>query len=182
MHEHVFQAGLPGREVRQFETTVGDHPQQLGQHAVRFIDSQMQLIIIELRLDDAWQRADRVEVQPSGHFRCVQLDDVCRPETANQLVGRSQRDALAMVDHHQPITQRRGLVHVVGRQQNRSPSRRNSRITSRVGGATADPDRSSARQEPDDAFAALCLDPWRLRVFPGTMLLEGRGDVLTWQA
>ncbi len=33
----------------------------------------------------------------------------------------------------------------------------------------------------DDAFAALCLDPWRLRVFPGTMLLEGRGEVLTWQ-
>lgn len=33
----------------------------------------------------------------------------------------------------------------------------------------------------DDAFAALCLDPWRLRVFPGTVLLEGRGEVLTWQ-
>ena len=33
----------------------------------------------------------------------------------------------------------------------------------------------------DDSFAALCLEPWRLKVFPGTMLLEGRGDVLTWQ-
>ena len=33
----------------------------------------------------------------------------------------------------------------------------------------------------DDSFAALCLDPWLLRVFPGTVLLEGRGEVLTWQ-
>jgi hypothetical protein len=33
----------------------------------------------------------------------------------------------------------------------------------------------------DDAFAALRLDPWRLRVFPGTMLLEGRGELLVWE-
>jgi hypothetical protein len=33
-----------------------------------------------------------------------------------------------------------------------------------------------------DAFAALRLDPWRLRVFPGTVLLRGEGDGLTWQA
>jgi hypothetical protein len=30
------------------------------------------------------------------------------------------------------------------------------------------------------AFAALRLDPWRLRVFPGTALLGGGGEVLTW--
>jgi hypothetical protein len=24
------------------------------------------------------------------------------------------------------------------------------------------------------------LDPWRLRVFPGSVLLEGTGEVLTW--
>jgi hypothetical protein len=30
------------------------------------------------------------------------------------------------------------------------------------------------------AFAGLRLDPWRLRVFPGTVLLSGTGDVLTW--
>ena len=34
----------------------------------------------------------------------------------------------------------------------------------------------------DDTFAALKLDPWRLRVFPGTMLLSGQGEVLTWNA
>lgn len=33
-----------------------------------------------------------------------------------------------------------------------------------------------------DAFAVLRLDPYRLRVFPGTMLLQGNGDVLTWAA
>ena len=33
-----------------------------------------------------------------------------------------------------------------------------------------------------DAFAALRLEPHRLRVFPGTVLLEGRGDVLTWRS
>src|SRR5262245_26297689 len=33
-----------------------------------------------------------------------------------------------------------------------------------------------------DAFAALRLRPWRLRVFPGTVLLAGQGDVLTWHA
>ncbi len=32
-----------------------------------------------------------------------------------------------------------------------------------------------------ETFAALRLDPWRLRVFPGTVLLEQRGNVLTWQ-
>jgi len=32
----------------------------------------------------------------------------------------------------------------------------------------------------DEGFAALRLDPWKLRVFPGTMLLEGKGEVLTW--
>lgn len=31
-----------------------------------------------------------------------------------------------------------------------------------------------------DAFAGLRLEPHRLRVFPGTMLLQGTGDVLTW--
>lgn len=31
-----------------------------------------------------------------------------------------------------------------------------------------------------ERFAALRLDPWRLRVFPGTMLLEKRGETLTW--
>jgi hypothetical protein len=29
-------------------------------------------------------------------------------------------------------------------------------------------------------FAVLRLDPWRLRVFPGSMLLAGEGDVLDW--
>ena len=33
-----------------------------------------------------------------------------------------------------------------------------------------------------DAFQALRLDPLRLRVFPGTMLLKGAGDVLSWHA
>lgn len=34
----------------------------------------------------------------------------------------------------------------------------------------------------DDAFAALLLTPWRLRVFPGSVLLGQGGDVLVWQA
>jgi hypothetical protein len=34
----------------------------------------------------------------------------------------------------------------------------------------------------DDAFAALRLTPWRLRVFPGSVLLGQGGDVLVWQA
>lgn len=32
----------------------------------------------------------------------------------------------------------------------------------------------------DEAFAALRLTPWRLRVFPGTVLLGQGGEVLTW--
>jgi hypothetical protein len=32
-----------------------------------------------------------------------------------------------------------------------------------------------------DSFAALRLEPWRLRVFPGTALLTGTGDILLWQ-
>ena len=32
------------------------------------------------------------------------------------------------------------------------------------------------------AFAALRLEPWRLRVFPGAVLLGGAGEVLTWSA
>jgi len=32
------------------------------------------------------------------------------------------------------------------------------------------------------AFAALRLDPWRLRVFPGTALLGIGGEILTWRA
>lgn len=32
-----------------------------------------------------------------------------------------------------------------------------------------------------DAFAVIQLIPWRLRVFPGTVLLGQGGDVLTWQ-
>lgn len=33
-----------------------------------------------------------------------------------------------------------------------------------------------------DAFAALKLEPWRLRVMPGTAMLGGGGEVLTWPA
>ena len=33
-----------------------------------------------------------------------------------------------------------------------------------------------------DAFAALRLDPWRLRVRPGTMMTTGQGSVRTWRA
>ncbi len=29
-------------------------------------------------------------------------------------------------------------------------------------------------------FMVMRLDPWRLRVFPGSVLLEGTGEVLTW--
>jgi hypothetical protein len=32
-----------------------------------------------------------------------------------------------------------------------------------------------------DAFAVLRLDPWRLRVFPGSVLLARKGDVLVWR-
>ena len=36
--------------------------------------------------------------------------------------------------------------------------------------------------KPTDAsFAALRLEPWRLRVFPGSVLLGRGGDVLTWR-
>ncbi|MFZ0544719.1 MAG: pyridoxamine 5'-phosphate oxidase family protein [Candidatus Promineifilaceae bacterium] len=33
-----------------------------------------------------------------------------------------------------------------------------------------------------DAFAAIKLDPWRLRVFPGTIMLGQGGTAYTWQA
>ncbi len=33
-----------------------------------------------------------------------------------------------------------------------------------------------------DAFAGLRLEPWRLRVFPGSVLLGGQGEVLVWEA
>ena len=33
-----------------------------------------------------------------------------------------------------------------------------------------------------DAFAVVRLDPWRVRVFPGSVLLGQGGQVLTWQA
>lgn len=33
-----------------------------------------------------------------------------------------------------------------------------------------------------DAFAALRLDPWRLRIFPGTLLMGQGGKVLNWKA
>ncbi|MBM4336405.1 MAG: pyridoxamine 5'-phosphate oxidase family protein [Deltaproteobacteria bacterium] len=37
--------------------------------------------------------------------------------------------------------------------------------------------------KPTDAsFAALRLEPWRLRVFPGSVLLGRGGEVLTWRA
>lgn len=32
-----------------------------------------------------------------------------------------------------------------------------------------------------DAFAVIRLEPWRLRVFPGTVLMGQGGEVLTWQ-
>jgi hypothetical protein len=32
-----------------------------------------------------------------------------------------------------------------------------------------------------EGFQALRFDPVRLRVFPGTVLLRGEGDVLTWR-
>lgn len=35
---------------------------------------------------------------------------------------------------------------------------------------------------PDvESFAALRLEPWRLRVFPGTLLLQRKGELLEWK-
>ena len=31
------------------------------------------------------------------------------------------------------------------------------------------------------SFAALCLEPWRLRAFPGSVLMGQGGTVLTWK-
>ncbi|MCZ6854153.1 MAG: pyridoxamine 5'-phosphate oxidase family protein, partial [Gammaproteobacteria bacterium] len=31
------------------------------------------------------------------------------------------------------------------------------------------------------SFAALKLDPWLLRVMPGSVMMEGQGELLTWQ-
>lgn len=45
-----------------------------------------------------------------------------------------------------------------------------------------DPGIVPAWPEPTaDAFAALRLDPWRLRVFPGSVLMGRGGEVLVWQ-
>jgi hypothetical protein len=33
-----------------------------------------------------------------------------------------------------------------------------------------------------ERFAALRLDPWRLRVIPGSMITERRGSVLVWRS
>jgi hypothetical protein len=41
------------------------------------------------------------------------------------------------------------------------------------------PGWDNARSE---GFAALKLMPWRLRVMPGEVLLQGTGEVLTWQS
>lgn len=32
-----------------------------------------------------------------------------------------------------------------------------------------------------DAFAALRLEPWRVRVMPGSVMMQGQGEVLVWQ-
>ncbi|TNF90056.1 MAG: pyridoxamine 5'-phosphate oxidase family protein, partial [Gammaproteobacteria bacterium] len=32
-----------------------------------------------------------------------------------------------------------------------------------------------------ESFAVLKLDPWRLRVMPGSVLLAGEGEVLVWE-
>ena len=32
-----------------------------------------------------------------------------------------------------------------------------------------------------DSFAALRLEPWRLRVMPGSVMLRREGEVLTWR-
>lgn len=45
-----------------------------------------------------------------------------------------------------------------------------------------DPAMIPVWESPTDAtFAALLLEPWLLRVFPGTLLLEGKGEQLTWR-
>ena len=46
-----------------------------------------------------------------------------------------------------------------------------------------DPAMIPSWDEPtSDSFAALRLDPYRLRVFPGSLLLTGQGDLRTWRA
>lgn len=46
-----------------------------------------------------------------------------------------------------------------------------------------DPGMVPAWKSPtSDGFAVLKLEPWRLRVFPGTVLLGQGGTVLTWQS
>ena len=45
-----------------------------------------------------------------------------------------------------------------------------------------DPKIIAGWDEPtSDSFAVLHLEPWRLRVFPGTVLTEQRGEVLIWR-
>jgi hypothetical protein len=45
-----------------------------------------------------------------------------------------------------------------------------------------DPAMIPAWESPaSPSFAVLRLEPWRLRVFPGTVLLAQRGEVLVWE-
>lgn len=45
-----------------------------------------------------------------------------------------------------------------------------------------DPAIIPAWTAPDvEAFAAMRLEPWRLRVFPGSLMFTGEGELLTWR-
>ena len=47
----------------------------------------------------------------------------------------------------------------------------------------SDPAMIPGWDSPDsEAFGILRLEPYRLRVFPGTLLMQGTGEVLTWSA
>jgi hypothetical protein len=120
--EHLIQAGLTEREVRDRQLGAGQRPQRM-RDPVRVVDPRRQPCRVRCQVH---RHPERLGQQPLGVGPLLRVTQPhlqrARSDRGLELAGGALSDEVAVVDDGDPVGELVGLVQVLGGQQHRGPA------------------------------------------------------------